>query len=304
MDAIVTSEVSTGTSTCASSRGLVSKTALQAVRIVRAADPTPGSFERLTEFSQCQGHGAVAGVSHARDLLYRHFQISVRPPMDLLGTYLTFPLEREFEAWIVEAIEMSLTTLGINHALFAVSPTIESTWPADEAVGFFGKFIGLQIKRPSTEQLKPNDFSRLRWYLSQPSGQSLLVQKFLEIYYCLPTFVNRRGKARALDHALFWRPPNPPPFSVWYDNSHGRVQVGHAGRDAMRWGELLETVLRCQAGAPVLQGLGLSAHLRRYAQAIGEVPRRPDVPPSDDIPVPPDQGGDEAPLYLVALETR
>ncbi len=52
--------------------------------------------------------------------------------MDLPAPYLGYPLEREFEAWIIEQIDRRLTSMGVAHALFAVSPHVEVKWPADQ----------------------------------------------------------------------------------------------------------------------------------------------------------------------------
>lgn len=211
--------------------------------------------------------------------------------MDILAPYLGYPLEREFEGWIIEQIDRRLTSMGVAHALFAVSPHVEVKWPADQVSSFGGKFIGLQFKRPEANGTRPNDFSRLRWKLSSPTNQRALVEKFTEIHYCLPTFVNRGVRRRALDHCLFWRPIAPIPSVAWYDNPSARA-VGNVARQAMRWGELFESIVKCSVGTPLVGGL-LDTFVARLTALEPDVKDRERQEPSRLV---------QEPVYVLALQ--
>src|SRR5687768_1404406 len=108
----------------------------------------------------------------------------------ILGTRHTRPLEREYEAWAVQGIEEYFRDLGLWAAVWAVSPRVEVTWPADEVLATGGKVVGLQFKQAKLAK-KGIDFDSLNWTLAQPPAQFGRIQSRPEIYYCLPTFINR-----------------------------------------------------------------------------------------------------------------
>lgn len=54
--------------------------------------------------------------------------------MNLLEVTLSTPLEREYEAWIIRGIEQYFFSLGERVLVWAVSPSNEVNWPADEAL--------------------------------------------------------------------------------------------------------------------------------------------------------------------------
>lgn len=171
--------------------------------------------------------------------------------MDYLQRRFGLPLEREYEAWIVRQIEAYFKVLGIEIVVFAVSPEDEKTWPADEVVAHKGKLVGLQFKRAhlSSPSATPNNFPGLFWDLSSPTGQLQLVANHTEIFYCLPTFVNREVRPRALHHCLFWRPDDDSHKQAWYCNHDPRVRTKHnCIADAKRWGRFVELFLECNVG--------------------------------------------------------
>lgn len=175
--------------------------------------------------------------------------------MDYLATTISKPLEREYEAWIVHQIRQYFKGLAIPVSVFGVSPNDETTWPADEVIAAGSKIVGLQFKRPKlTMPCAPNDFSRLHWDLSSPPNQLQLLIGHSEIYYCLPTFINRLVQDEALGHCLFWRPDDGQDHQVWYDNRRPQVRTGHSRVcGAPRWGFFAEQFLRCHIGH-ILQG--------------------------------------------------
>jgi len=100
------------------------------------------------------------------------------------------PLEREHEAWIVAGIERYLKDIGLPYAIWAISPDQEKKWPSDEKLKIASKVVGLQFKQAKLAKgaIAPD---RLNWSLHQPHAQFSLVKAHEEIFYCLPTFVNR-----------------------------------------------------------------------------------------------------------------
>lgn len=168
-------------------------------------------------------------------------------PLDI--TY-TSPIEREFEAWIVRGIEEYFSSIGHKVAIWAVSPNDEIHWPADESVVVDNKLIGLQVKKAhfSTNCTSSRDFSCLKWTFHQPPKQYDLVVSTPEIYYCLPTFLNRGFKDQALAHCLFWRPsPHKEDKNAWYDNTNAHTPYKSI-KNSMRWGLFLEEVVSCSIG--------------------------------------------------------
>lgn len=172
------------------------------------------------------------------------------------------PLEREYEAWIVQGIERYFTELGMEFTIWAVSPELEATWPADEKLLVGCKIVGLQFKQA---KLAPGTlgFNRLKWTLHNPKGQFALVKSTPEIFYCLPTFVDRAVRSNALDHCLFWRPEGATDCNVWYDNPFAQTPYNRV-RDAMRWGHFMEALLSCSVGVKA----NTPAEARRHVERI------------------------------------
>jgi hypothetical protein len=200
--------------------------------------------------------------------------------MDYFENRISYPLEREYEAWIISQIENYLKKISIDFDVFAVSPADEKTWPADEAIDLEGKIIGLQFKRPALSAgHSANDFSRLFWDFSNPKGQLHLVVKHPEIFYCLPTFTNRDIREEALRHCLFWRPRDGSNMRAWYNNPSRRVKTKYSEiGDATRWGYFAEQLVSCKIGL-----LWVHNSFRNYmfhiqgmlAEACeGQIPRR------------------------------
>lgn len=166
--------------------------------------------------------------------------------INLLHRKYSHPLEREYEAWIVAGIERYFMTLGVKFAIWAVSPNIEAVWPADEQLNVARKVVGLQFKQAKMAPgaIGPN---RLKWSLNQPPGQFALVQGAPEVFYCLPTFINREARSEALHHCLFWRPGRDANHNAWYDNPAAHTPYRRI-RDSMRWGHFLESLIDCSIG--------------------------------------------------------
>lgn len=174
--------------------------------------------------------------------------------MNYLKTHISLPLEREFEAWIVDGIERYFTAIGWPFQVVAVSPAREKAWPADVAMEVYGSVVGLQFKRPNlakrTRGHSLNDFSRLSWGFAMPPGQMVSVHAQQEIYYCLPTFTNRLLKHQALHHCLFWRPPSTSDLNAWYENRAHNVKTTHSILcNEARWGLFAERIVSGQVGA-------------------------------------------------------
>lgn len=128
----------------------------------------------------------------------------------------------------------------------------EPTWPADEHLVVGTKLIGLQFKRAeiaktSTKQVS---FDRLKWSFHKPAGQFALVQKRTEIFYCLPTFLNRDWRKQALHHCLFWRPGPKSDRNAWYSNANART-INKRLNTEPRWGLFIERLFSCEIGKKI-----------------------------------------------------
>jgi hypothetical protein len=183
------------------------------------------------------------------------------------------PLEREYEAWIVQGIEQYFTNLGIEFAIWAVSPELEATWPADEKLLVGCKIVGLQFKQAKLGA-GTLAFDRLKWSLHSPKGQFELVKSTPEIFYCLPTFVDRAVRSHALNHALFWRPGSATDYNVWYDNPAALTPYNKV-RDAMRWGHFMEALLSCTVGVKASTSAEAHMHINRIYGCVREFIRQP-----------------------------
>ncbi len=172
-------------------------------------------------------------------------------PLDIT---FSVPLEREYEAWIIRGIEDYFFSLGLRISIWAVSPRDEINWPADEAMVVGKKLIGLQLKKViyDDDGLRPRTFSRLKWTFHNPPGQFNTVLKFPEIYYCLPTFINRNLKNQALSHCLFWRPDinAKPNLNAWYSNKNALTPYKSIGKNT-RWGKFIEDIMECTVGKKI-----------------------------------------------------
>ncbi|WP_155604424.1 hypothetical protein [Xanthomonas translucens] len=171
----------------------------------------------------------------------------------ILGVKYASPLEREYEAWIVAGIESYLKSIGLRYAIWAVGSTQEKIWPADEKLSVGAKIVGLQFKRAKLAKgVLAKD--RLSWSFGQPAGQFNLVKATPEIYYCLPTFINRDLRSEALHHCLFWRPDpgGVDKMNAWYDNPRKEVENPYKKIDeSMRWGLFFERLMYCSVGKKV-----------------------------------------------------
>jgi hypothetical protein len=197
------------------------------------------------------------------------------PLHEPLSTWIKHPLEREYEAWTIRGIEDYFSKLGRRIDVFALGPREERTWPADQCFKYNGKIIGLQFKRARLAP-GPLDYSRLYWSFSNPPYQLGLVSNFDEIYYCLPTFINRLWRRDALDHCLFWRPGSKSnPSTCWYDNPNASSnrERKHLNRDpaAFRWGALIERIEACIVGKPVSSSQSIERYFSAFQGALIEL---------------------------------
>ncbi|MCM3732725.1 hypothetical protein M3196_13720 [Fictibacillus nanhaiensis] len=188
--------------------------------------------------------------------------------VDILHSYLSNPLEREYESWITTQIEDYFNRLGIKFDIWAVSPLDESTWPADEHVLFNGKLLGLQFKQAKLKDKIPS-FNRLRWDLRQPKGQFEAIQKRSEIFYALPTFINRKWRKNALEHCVFWRPnvSDVTNYNLWYSNNHPSIKTPYNNianhLNAFRWGHFVELIINCNIGYKIDKELQMDDYLKK-----------------------------------------
>ena len=192
----------------------------------------------------------------------------------------TSPIEREFEAWIVAGIEQYFDSLGIAYSLFAVSPALEPVWPADERICTNGKVFGLQFKQAKLSGSSQPLPAQLKWTLHSPAPQFNQVLATPEIYYCLPTFVNRDYRKQALEHCIFWRPdPLQPDKNAWYNNSNATTPYKLLESEA-RWGLFVERVLNCSVGRKISSYSELASYISevRHHRAISDVPADGDLP--------------------------
>jgi hypothetical protein len=130
--------------------------------------------------------------------------------------------------------------------------------------------------------------------LHSPAGQFALVQSSPEIFYCLPTFVDRSLRAHALEHCLFWRPGSTTNYNVWYDNPLAHTPYKSV-RGEMRWGHFVEALMSCSVGLKAATPPEAKAHVHRIYHRAQEHLRRPqaDVGPQPE--------GDTG-LYVLVLK--
>jgi hypothetical protein len=193
----------------------------------------------------------------------------------------TNPLEREFESWIVSGIEDYFESLGIAYSVFAVSPGVEKIWPADERLLVNSKVFGLQFKQAKLSGSGLPASAQLQWSFHQPPGQFSQVVASPEIFYCLPTFINRDYRKQALDHCLFWRPdPAKVDMNAWYNNPGARTPYAEL-ETARRWGLFVEQLFNCTIGRRIKSSKELTNYIqelekfRRYANEVASSPDRP-----------------------------
>jgi hypothetical protein len=178
--------------------------------------------------------------------------------MNLLKIKYSSPIEREFESWIVQDIENYFARINKKVAIFAVSPSDEKDFPADEVIAYDSKVIGLQFKKANlsdkrTGQTSPN-LTNLNWEL-RDSHQFFNIKNNSLIYFCLPTFINRDYKSVALDHCIFWRPDqNAQATTYWYDNSLVKNGNGNVNAEGLRWGFFIEKLYSCEIGVKLTAG--------------------------------------------------
>lgn len=137
-----------------------------------------------------------------------------------------------------------------------MTPDVEVKWPADENLLIGKKLVGLQLKKVQFQDngKRPKEFGRLTWKFHNPKGQFDLVKKFPEIFYCLPTFVNRDLRKQAIHHSLFWRPKlcDKRDLNAWYNNNSSQTKTPHNSiYQAPRWGLFIEQLIGCSVGKKI-----------------------------------------------------
>lgn len=129
--------------------------------------------------------------------------------------------------------------------------------------------VGLQFKRAKLATSGAVGKDRLKWTFDQPPGQLTLVGSTPEIFYCLPTFINRDLRSEALHHCLFWRPdPGRLDSNAWYDNEAAKTPYKTLN-ESMRWGLCFERLMYCDVGRRVGESEdvhGLTARLAALYQ--------------------------------------
>ncbi|MGB3838062.1 MAG: hypothetical protein WA930_03030 [Rhodanobacter sp.] len=206
----------------------------------------------------------------------------------------TSPLEREFEAWIVAGIEEYFESLGIVYSVFAVSPDLEPIWPADERILTNGKVFGLQFKQAKLSGSSQPLPAQLKWSLHSPAPQFNQVLATPEVYYCLPTFINRDYRKQALEHCVFWR-PNPQQLdkNAWYNNPGAHTPYKQLESEA-RWGLFVEQVFNCNIG----RRISSASKLAEYVHEIRAHRAHRAIP---DSPTNGDQPSEQEAVYVVAV---
>ena len=188
--------------------------------------------------------------------------------MRILKEKYSLPIEREYESWIVNEIEKYFRKINLRIECFAISPALEKIIPSDDFFSYNGVLIGLQMKRVLIAKRKngKESYDRIYWDLTKPIGQFQNIIKHPEIYYCLPTFVNREFKKSALHHCLFWRPNSKTTDKIlYYDNNSPRVKTQFKiVKNEMRWGLFIEEIFRSNIGKP----MNSKADFERYFKNI------------------------------------
>ena len=187
-----------------------------------------------------------------------------------LQTVYSNPLEREYEGWVVEGLERYFRRIGQKIIIWALSPKYEKAWPADEVSTIHGKLVGLQFKQAKMAKNNNPEFNRLHWTLGSPSGQYNNIQATKEIYYVLPTFINRHYHREALHHCLFWRPDlTISDTQAWYDNSKATTAHNFLSNDpfAYRWGRFVELIENCDIGRKVQSVENVQEFIRKIYES-------------------------------------
>lgn len=202
----------------------------------------------------------------------------MNPVLDLRSSPI--PLEREYEAWLVRALEDYFESVGAYYFIRAVSPiSEEKSWPGDQLVFMSGKVFGLQVKRPnlqSTELLRTKAGEprsrRECLHFTLEREQKARVVKIGEIYYALPTFLSRDYRRSCLHHFEFWRPRKSHSGDISICHPRGRATAA-----GVRWGTLIERVLECNVGRRVDSVRALEAWFSeiREASPTADLPGAP-----------------------------
>jgi hypothetical protein len=216
----------------------------------------------------------------------------------ILQQKYTRPLEREYESWIVWGIEEYFRQIGRECKIFAVTPGQERIWPADQRLTFDGKLIGIQMKQ--AKMAAGNlAYDRLQWTFHNPNGQFDLVKRYDNIFYCLPTFINREYRRQALHHCLFWSPDaNETDKNAWYDNSRALTSNNGLNSES-RWGRFIEDVMRCEKGLVINDPNDVNGFAAKIRRTMDEL----DVDVPDDVEEPKDKiVGDWGGFYTLVVQ--
>lgn len=188
------------------------------------------------------------------------------------------PIEREYEGWLMCAIDAEMAKLGVRADTWAVHPHEESTYPADEKFLADGKLISFQVKRANcrcrgylpSRAHSSCKIGDLHWSLGSPAGQFAKVVARPEIYYVLPEFLNRSLRTAVLDHTWFWRPKHASTAGkIWASLGRNRKRSRRESGTSFRWPALMRQFGTCEIGLQVQEGQSIRSALS-FRQAVGE----------------------------------
>lgn len=162
---------------------------------------------------------------------------------------------------------------------------------------FRSKFFGLQFKRSYPAG------NEAQWNIDATSPQHINVCAAPEIFYALPSYINRDLRLTALHHCLFWRPcdcccqmPTSPFCISGTTQTHSDLSACGCV-NAMRWGDFVEALYRCELIDPVEPGADTRQAFEKILSVFRGERGREGI--SRENPE-----GTDASLYLIALEVR
>ena len=141
------------------------------------------------------------------------------------------PTEDNYIDWILFGIKEYFRRINYRVLTYSIGQVKERQCPIDRILAVGNKIIGLQFKRPASEE-RP-------WRWKRTPHQHEMISCSRWIFYCLPDFVDLSYQEVALYHCRF------------VSGSHANEKYINGDQRYYRWGALANSLIGCQEGLQI-----------------------------------------------------
>lgn len=186
------------------------------------------------------------------------------------------PIEREYENWIVSSMDIFFKSQNIPFESIAPSPLKEKQIPADQIIVIDNSIVlGIQFKSPQLSNNKKEIEDQIHWLLNKPEQYNKIASSNslnesmcnIDIWYCLPYFLNRKCRFFGLNYCLFFKPgtrimindtakindnfffTREKPNTAWLKNIMPKNQLSNIDVKSWSWNDFYTKIINHEVGS-------------------------------------------------------